>query len=203
MSSALNGTGVTFSDATTQSSAWIGGRGQVFTSSGTFTIPAGVTAVKATVIGGGGNAGGLSNTYGGTGAGGGGGGAIKYLTGLTPGRTLAVTVGGVSATSSLASGTQTISTVSATGGASTGTNASADGAPGSGSGGDINVTGTYGNSTSFGGASLFGPGPGTQYVTNGVASRPAVFYGTGAAGSNGGPNVSGGSGKAGIVIIEW
>ena len=38
-------------------SAYIGGRGQVFTSSGTFTVPAGVTSVKVRGCGGGGEVG--------------------------------------------------------------------------------------------------------------------------------------------------
>ena len=40
------------------SSSYVGQKGQVFTSNGTFTIPTGVTAVKVTVVGGGGSAGG-------------------------------------------------------------------------------------------------------------------------------------------------
>lgn len=115
------------------SNAYVGGRGQVFTSNGTFTIPTGITAVKVTVVAGGGS-----------GTGGGGGAAVQYFTGLTSGNTLAVTVGGVGGASSVASGTQTISTVSATaGGASAG---------GAGSGGVMNISGrsqlTYGSGIS-------------------------------------------------------
>jgi hypothetical protein len=77
MASSLNGTGVAFSDSTTQASAWIGGRGQVFTSTGTFTVPAGVTAVKVTVAGGGGNGGSANSNGGPIGGGGGGGGGVE------------------------------------------------------------------------------------------------------------------------------
>jgi len=137
---------------------------EVFTANGTFTIPAGKTVVKVTVQGGGGTGG-----RGGSGtnirAGGGSGGmAVKYLTGLTPGNTLAVTVGAggtaiaagaatagnSGATSSVASGTQSITTVSATGGAGailSGTDIytySRPGAPGTGTNGDYNITGQYG-----------------------------------------------------------
>lgn len=141
--------------------AYVGAGGQVFASSGTFTIPAGVTALKVTVVGGGGAGAGALGTndrYFGYG-GGAGGSAIKYLTGLTPGATLTVTVGlggtGVSAangnaggTSSVASGTQTISTISATGG-SGGLTYKEGAAPlgpvsgGSGSGGDFNSIGGF------------------------------------------------------------
>jgi hypothetical protein len=52
--------------------------GQVFTSSGTFTIPAGVTALKVTVVGGGGGAGAATAIN--TGGGGGGGAAPSGFT---------------------------------------------------------------------------------------------------------------------------
>jgi hypothetical protein len=142
--------------------------GQVFTSSGTFTVPAGVTRVKVTVAGGGGNGGNSRANFqpsprgGGvlTAAGGGGGGAgvaIKYVTGLTPGGTVSVTVGGAAGTSSFGA------FVSATGGASAananGTSGNpaasftAGGAGGTGSGGDINITGGTGrNASPAGGA---------------------------------------------------
>jgi hypothetical protein len=160
-------------------SAWsaVGGSGglggqQVFTSSGTFTIPTGKTVVKVTIIGAGGGSGGAN--YGSCsatllgGSGGGGGAAVKYLTSLTPGNTLTVTVGtggtagasgatssnnatsgGTGVTSSVASGTQTITTVSATGGAGGGANnsgnllGSAKASGGTGSNGDYNLTGNY------------------------------------------------------------
>src|SRR6266571_2302923 len=65
---------------------------QVFTSSGTFTIPAGVTAVKVTVVGGGGGGAGCNNSNGPGGSGAAT--AVKWLSGLTPGNTLTVTIGG-------------------------------------------------------------------------------------------------------------
>jgi hypothetical protein len=132
--------------------------GQVFTSSGTFTVPAGVTRAKVTVAGGGGSGGNARGNFqpsprGGFttpaygGGGGGGGVAIKFVTGLTPGGTVSVTVGGASGTSSFGA------FVSATGG---GTSATAQGSPntalayttggagGTGSGGDINISGGAG-----------------------------------------------------------
>jgi len=127
MPTTLTSTGITFPDATTQSTApvIVGASGQAFTTNGTFTIPTGVTKVKVTVVGGGGG-----GSTGATvskvarvgGSGGGGGTAIAYLTGLTPGNTLAVTIGGGGAggscfngnggtASTVASGTQSISTI--------------------------------------------------------------------------------------------
>ena len=58
MAITTNATTLTFNDSTTMTTApgpYSGGRGQVFTSNGTFTIPSGVTSLKITVVGGGGN----------------------------------------------------------------------------------------------------------------------------------------------------
>jgi hypothetical protein len=121
-----------------------GVRGQVFTSSGTFTVPTGVTSVKVTVVGGGGNGGaatattGRSATRNAGGGGGGGGTAVEYITGLTPGGTVSVTVGGIASTSSFGA------FCSATGGATVGTNVKTGGAGGAGSGGNFNYTGSAG-----------------------------------------------------------
>jgi hypothetical protein len=117
--------------------------GQVFTSSGTFTVPVGVTAVKVTVIGGGGNGGNVTGSSSCAGGGGAGGTAIEWITGLTPASTVSVTVGGIAGTSSFGA------YCSATGGATAVTNtisetASNGGAGGSGSGGNINISGGAG-----------------------------------------------------------
>jgi len=156
----LTSTGITFSDSTSQASAYIGGRGQVFTSSGTFTVPAGITAAKVTVIGGGGNGGNVTGTGASGGGGGGGGVSIEFVTGLTPGGTVTVTVGGAAGTSSFgafcsATGGATAATVTANSGQGSG------GAGGAGSGGDINISGGAGgrgnNATNEG-----GPGGGSS-----------------------------------------
>jgi hypothetical protein len=142
--SITNGAG-SISIATTGGSEAQGGRGQVFTSSGTFTLPTGVTAIKATVVAGGGGGGATSFNGGGGGGGGGGGYAIQFFTGLTPGNTLTVTVGSggpgnagstgsAGGTSSVSSGSQSISTVSASGG-SGGQPANQNGGGGAGGGG--------------------------------------------------------------------
>ena len=77
----IGSSGVTFPDATTlATSAGIipGMKGQAFTASGTFTIPTGITALKITVVGGGGggSGGGRGNAPGYSG--GSGGCAISY-----------------------------------------------------------------------------------------------------------------------------
>lgn len=192
-----------------------GAQGQAFTSSGTFTIPTGITAIKMTIVGGGG-AGGAGNTggYAAGGGGGGGGAAIKFLTGLTPGNTLTVTVGAAAGTSSVASGTQSITTVSATGGTAgtSGATSGAGGAGGVGSSGDLNIGGSAGGTifsvtvgcsqtgvSGLGGASIFGGG-GTNAWSFGGTVGAGQAYGGGGGGGFGG---AGGAGAAGVVLIEW
>jgi hypothetical protein len=220
-----NGTAWTSAAA---AAGYVGPAGQVFTSSGTFTIPTGITKLKVTVVGGGGGGGQSTANQGAAGAGGGGGGgtSISYLTSLTPGGTLAVTIGGAGSanggtggTSSVASGTQTITTRSASGG-SGGGNATASettvygggGDGGIGSSGTINFAGTDGNyayasgGASGGSSSLGGGAKGNASQSNGNAGRA---YGGGGSGTyvyNGGASpvtVNGGAGFAGAVIFEW
>jgi hypothetical protein len=69
---------------------------QVFTSNGTFVVPAGATTISVVCIGGGGGGGGTSsNTSLSTAAGGGGAGALSYTNNIstTPGESLTVVVG--------------------------------------------------------------------------------------------------------------
>jgi len=186
----------------------------------TFTIPTGVSSLKATVVGGGGGGGGSSPDD--AGGGGGGGYASKYLTGITPGSTISVTIGaggtagtansssgtgGTGGTSSISSGTQTISTVSATGGAGgpAANVSSLGGVGGAGSGGDINVSGGCGGgrtgavtATNNGGASLLS-GVAAGRVTNG-AGASGLSYGGGGGGA---AASTGGVGGIGVVIFEW
>lgn len=200
------------SDGTTWTSVPgnIGIRGQVFTSNGTFTIPAGITALKVLVVGAGNNGGngadGNSEGNGDNGAGGTSSAvAVKYFTGLTPGSTLAVTVGtSGGAASSIASGTQTITTVSAS--------------PSGASGGDINGSGAparnikdgaYGYLAAGNKATNGATAPGSA---GGVGGLGGIGWGAGGGGGGGGnptyigtPNNggAGGSGSSGLVIFEW
>jgi hypothetical protein len=188
---------------------------QTFTSSGTFTIPSNVTAIKMTIVGGGGN--GRGGTDISNGGGGGGGAAIKYLTGITPGNTLTVTVGAAAGTSSVASGTQSITTVSATGG-STPTATQTAGLGGTGSNGDLNIKGEGGGTgmsisqgypcsyalgfTGGGGSSILGGGAANR--SDAGAGSAGGNYGGGGSGANGlGGSAAGGAGAAGVVLIEW
>jgi hypothetical protein len=193
---------------------------QSFTGSGTFTIPTGVTAVKVTLVGGGG-AGGGSTAANNGGGGGAGGIAVKFLSSLTPGNTIAVTVGaggtGVSAAggnngsaSTIASGTQVITTVTAnggSGGSSSGTASAGGNGAAISTNGDINGAGAPGANSStgnlggWGGATFLG-GPGGTAA--GAAGNNAVAN-TGSGGGGGGAagNAAGGNGAAGIVIFEW
>jgi hypothetical protein len=199
----------------------VGGFGQLFTSSGTFTVPTAVTGVKITLSGGGG-AGGGGIAGGDAGAGGGGSGfSIGYITGLTPAGTISVTVGaGGTATTFTGGtgGTSTFSTITATGGTG-GTNAGSGGAGGTGgtgSGGTFNYSGAAGSTAGGGGAGgspnslgipvfTWGVGGATQPAGGGNGSAGSGF-GAGGGGGNGvgvGFNAVGGVGKAGFVLVEW
>jgi hypothetical protein len=227
-----------------------GGQGQVFTSNGTFTIPTGITALKVTVVGGGG---GGNSSWGqntdppanGTG-GGSGATAISYLTGLTPGNTLAVTVGaggtspnaygglgaaGTGGSSTVASGTQSISTITGGGGAGGGilinNQGGLGGAGGTASGGTINIPGSRGGfairyistgdgqewfnqppNVGFGAPSLFS-GPVCSQTTSSISivGTTGALYGGGGSGAKSafgaGTNTAGGVGAPGIVIFEF
>lgn len=174
------------------SAAATGGFGQVFTSSGTFTIPTGVTALKAYACGGGGGSS-NNNTNGGGGAGAT---AIKFLTGLTPGATLTVTIGagggagGTGGDTTISSGTQVISTLTG-GGGGPATNFNG-GIGGTATGGDINMRG--------------GGGQGYGQQVGAYAGGDSFFCG-GNRGTNGTLGAGGGSyntsGGSGVVMFEW
>ena len=207
----INNSGVTFPDTSVQAVAALSGFSNitVFATSGTWTVPAGITKCKVTVVGGGGT--GQTGydgdeVYLGRAGGGGGGTAIEIISGLTPGAGIAVTVGG-------AAGTSSFSTYcSATGGAQDGS-AGTGGLAGVGSGGDLNIGGTAGTSTigshtvatgGTGGSSMFGGGGRGGIQLNGVGSagEAGKAYGGGGGGGVGAGN-AGGTGASGVVIIEY
>lgn len=197
---------------------------QIFTGSGTFTIPQGITALKLTVTGGGGAGGGGTAAANTSGSGGGSGGtAIKWLSGLTPGNTLTVVVGGGGAgasgapgnagvASAVSSGTQVIATVTGNPGGGGGTGTALGGSGGTATGGDLNLSGNSGtfelvtasNGTGQLGAPSFWGGGGTggaSGVNPGSAGGAPGAGGGG--GGGGGGNTLGGAGAIGLVLFEW
>ena len=192
-------------------------QGQVFTSTGTFTIPTGVSALKVTLLGGGGGGAGDDGNAGSSG--GAGGAVIAYLNGLTPGATLSVasignggngspaitgSSGGTGGSTTVSSGTQTISTLTATGGAGGVTGGSGGGGVGgSGSGGSLNLVGGGGSKgtssvAQAGGSSIFGGGGNSYAGSYGGNGN----NGGGGGGAQGAGNI-GGNGGNGLVIFEW
>lgn len=167
----------------------------------TFTVPTGITRVKVTVVGGGGAGGGGS--YGSGGAGGGT--AIKIVTGLTPGGTVAVTVGnggaGVYDSSGGNGGTSSFAAYATATGGPGGSRTNNGSAGGLGASGDLNIRGCGGNypngtESGAGGASFMGGGAGA-YVTSPVGGA----YGGGGAGSGGA--LIGYAGASGVVVVEY
>lgn len=195
--------------------------GQVFTASGTFTVPAGITSVEVEVWGGSGGSGGAGSTGGGAG-GGGGGYARKLITGLTPGATIAITIGagGTAGASGGGNGgnggTSSFGTyVSATGGnggwGSSGTVVLVPG--GSGVGGDENIAGGYaGGPGSNGMSSVESGGQGGAAPRGGLGGllawgvpNPGTAPGgaPGGGGSLSGPPNAGLEGTIGQCNVRW
>mgnify|MGYP006921348424 CR=1 FL=1 len=181
---------------------------QIFTSSGTFTAPAGVTKVLISGIGAGGGGGqGGANSCG---AGGGAGQCVmNYPYTVTPGNTYTVTInpGG---TSNQNGGTSVFGTLTLAGGRAGGTGNSAGGAghdpdasqrtlgsfgiPTGSGGNGYTATDAYNGA---GGSSPFGLGGGGGYSAANAAAN------TGAGGSGGESNHNGYNGGSGIIIVEY
>lgn len=147
----------------------------VVASSGTFTIPAGITTIKVTVVGGGG-----------------GGGGQPGIAGSAGGNT------------SLASGTQTISTITGNGGAGgPSNNGSTGGAGGSASGGNLNFRGDPGQSSTQNGYMGWQPG-GSSFFGGGGQAGSGGDYGGGGAGVSSSTTLSpGGGGGGGGTAISY
>jgi hypothetical protein len=193
---------------------------EVFAASGSFVVPSGVSMVRATVIGGGGAAGYHSTM---PGAGGGAGGvAIGIVGNLTPGQSIAVTVGaGGAAPSSPAAGTDGGGSLfgnflSATGGAGGGGGtavlfAMAGGAGGIGVGGQYNAGGSMGSDSivvACRGGDGGGPGlgRGASGPQNGLSATGYGGGGGGGGGTSTGASPAGypgGAGASGVVIVEY
>ena len=195
---------------------------QVFTSSGTFTVPSS-GKFKVTIVGGGGGGSYQNSPTDSGGSGGGAGTVIKWFTGATAGATATVTIG----TGGLASSTSGndgntggnstfvltgFSTLTASGGGGglSAPNGSTGGTGGTATNGDLNVKGQHGGkpvlNTAFSaivntmaGSSLLGFG-GT------IFQQGVIESGTGYGGGGTGINSSGppsGRGSNGVCIVEF
>jgi hypothetical protein len=191
---------------------------QTFRSSGSFSVPAGVTQLEVEVWGGG--AGSYASVSGlPSGGGSGGGYARKRIAGVYPGQSIEVVVGLGGAGGTVAGSPATTGNssrfgnlVSATGGSVNylaSTTAPQNGAtpPGVGIGGDVNLTGSAGqagaiNQGGMGGASPMG---GTQ--NSGTTGNVGIFPGGGGSGAGTGANgltpYDGAAGASGLVAIRW
>lgn len=156
---------------------------QLFTSSGTFTAPAGVTKVELFVAAGGGGGGGdTGGNNGGQGYGGGQGGVTTQLFTVVPGTGYTVTIGG--------------------GGA---------GANGTGANGTASSFSSVSSTTGKGGGRFIGENDFASAVAGGVgigpggpASNTAAAANTGCGGGGGfGSNVIGKNGGSGYVLVRW
>lgn len=194
--------------------AYIGGRGQVFTATGTFTVPEGVTAVKVRGCGGGG--------------GGGGGGGYPGATagGTTSFGAYCSATGGAAASTS-GGGTATGGDINLTGGVGAGNSSASPvatgGVCGGGDGGSntttLTLTGLLGGASGYSsikGATGFGNGGGASYQSTsrpsgcgggyfekyitGLTPRASINVTIGAAGAAG---TYGSAGSPGICIVEW
>lgn len=189
-----------------------------FTSSGSFTVPAGVTQIEAEIWGGG--AGSYASTSGNPAGGAGAGGySRKRITGLTPGQAIAVTVGaggaggttGVAPTSGGASSFGTF--MAANGGILNPVATLAvplhGGIGGTASGGDLSISGGDGNwgFANNGGTGGNAPHGGGIRNAGGVQGNPGTFPGGGASGAGTGANSTtaypGAAGAAGLAIVRW
>jgi hypothetical protein len=165
-----------------------------FTTSGTFSVPAGITAVDVLVVGGGGGAGA-------THSGGGGAGGLIFVPGftVTPGGTVSVTVGcgGNGAVGSSGSSGQdsAFGTLTAKGGGNGGGGDTIPGAPGGSGGGSgygPSNGGTATQPTQPGDSGTYGFGnPG------GNSDAGAPRYGTGGGGGAGAAGAAGNNGAGG------
>ena len=172
---------------------------EVFTTSGTFVVPANVTSIDVELIGAGGS--GYSN---GGGGGGGGGYAAGTFT-VTPGTSFAITVGeGGSGLATIVGGLGILAGAGGNGTTVSNPNVGGGGAGGTGLGGDVNATGGAGGGgyyTYFGGGGGGAAGPlgnggagGNTITWSGICQTPG-----GAAGASGGAPAGAGGKGAGFT----
>jgi hypothetical protein len=198
------------------------GQDQLFTSSGTFVAPSGVTKIYLTMIGQGGNGG--TGFSGGAAVGGGGGGAGQYIYNMpytvVPGNSYTITINSTSTTFDSVS--VVAGSAGSAGGAASGGTGGAGGVSVPGTGGNASgaTGGTAGAQTKFAGAtggngaqtgggagagSIFGPGGAGADDGNVGTAAPSTSYGAGGGGGAGGNPTgrAGGAGAAGAVLIMF
>lgn len=195
-----------------------------FTTSGSFTVPDGVTEIFVSGCGGGGGGGGGAGSSSSAGPGGGGGGgagrsAVKERFTVTPGQVIAVTIGtagsgGSGSTTNGGNGSAGGSTSLAGlislsgGGGGNGGNGSTGsggdgGAPGGQWGTDAQIPSTGGNGGS-GGSGPFGTGGGGGRggLSAGTTVSGTIAFGFGAGGAGGGSNYSSTTGRSGAAGLN-
>jgi hypothetical protein len=194
---------------------------QVFTASGTYTKPAGITKVRVRGVGGGGGGGGVRASVAATGSGGGGGGHFEEIIDVSALSTVTVTIGaggsGVSESAGTAGGTTSFGAfASGNGGGGGALENGGGGAGGSATGGNINITGQDGSIGAgevntpggLGGSSMLGLGGGMRSEDGTGTGKSGTGHGAGggggatAAGGGGTAASTGGAGSGGIVIVE-
>ena len=195
---------------------------QVFTASGTWTKPSGISKIKVTVTGGGGAGGGAQAYYGEPAGGGGAGGtSIRFIdVSAVSSETITIGSGGTGVAGSNdgnAGGNSSFGSYAiGNGGSGGGSRATHNGGSGgSASSGDINISGGDGNGcggeanqdgSGGGGSSYFGGGGGGLSNDDNLDGKDGKANGSGGGGAsnrtNSGSDYAGGAGKAGIIIVE-
>lgn len=192
---------------------------QSFLTSGNFNLPAGVTQVEVEVWGGGsGSYASVSGAASGIASGGGsGGGYARKRVIVTPGQSVPVVVGaggngGTVSSPAGSGGTSSFGSVSASGGtlnhlASTTSPQNGATPAGSGSGGDVNLTGSAGQAAVLTQGGMGGAAPMGGSQNSGTTGVAGVFPGGGASGagtgSDGNTPYIGAGGASGLVVVRW
>lgn len=195
---------------------------QVFTASGTYTVPSGITKIKVTCVGAGGGGGGSSGVGENVASGGGGGGtSVKVLT-VTPAAAHTVTIGAAGTAGASNGGTggtggdttfgtgPLLTGKGGVGGVDGGGSSIAGGIGGAISSADYSIAGENGKpgfiaqvgSTSLSGAgghSLYGHGGNSVFASG--AGQVGKGYGSGGGGAF--RSNAGGAGTAGLCLVEW
>jgi len=205
---------------------------QAFTSSGSFTVPAGVTKIYISGCGGGGGGGGAGgststpNSAGGGGGGGSGQAIIQVPYVVTPGQVISVTIaaGGTAGAGAASGGTggnagnggsTVVGALVTLAGGSGGTGGGNASPPSGGNGGSGYPQGSYGGDgpAPYGGAGAGGPfggGGGSARAASSDSYSGLSPSGCGTGGGGGGAcyilahtGAAGAPGSSGLVIIEW